>query len=558
MKLLILLFTLLISNAFTQEMVDLELLDPKARFEQIRKERLQRIRNEIVSLNSEVNNKKKLLDTDLDLVSKLKLEAEVEKLQKSYQDKKLLFIETATNVNLKEAKNLGQKKPLSEDIKQIFDPLIHGVKLITLKPRQIQGLKDRITTLELKLSNAIDAQKRMDEFAKENKEKKLNYTITRSRRYIKETIEKAKIELEDAQFKLIKLESSDESIVKTFSSIIFDFIKTKGKNLLFAFVIFAIVLWFIGLGQNRFIQAVLLLTNRKGSPGVHWVVRPIKVLYSVLGFIAALFFSILTLYVFNDWVMITFILLLFFAIIWGSKEYLPQYYEQIKMVLNFGAVRENERVIYQGLAWKVKNIGYYARLVNPALSGGSIRIHTRELLNLYSRPAGENEPWFPTKTNDWVDLSDGTYGKITLQSQENVAIKLIGSETKFIPTQEFLKLNPMNLSNGFSVEYTFGLDYGIQKDLLEVIIPKFKDALKDKLYRAFEPVVDKFNELGIEFSNAGPSSLDIRFFLKCDGSLASRRGELRRKSMAFFVEVCNENDLTIPFNQLQVHMSKSE
>lgn len=556
MKYLILLLTLLITNAFTQDLGDLEILDPKVRFEQIRNERLQRIRRELVVLNSEILKKKKSLESDLDLVTKLKLEAQIEEEQASYNEKKLLFIETATNISLKPPVTLDSKKPLSDDIQQIFDPLIQGVKFVTQKPREIQGLQDRISGIEERLKNALEAQVKMDSFSKENKERKLNPTITVSRNTIKSLVEKLKIELEDAQFKLIKLESNDESIVQTFSNVIFEFFKTKGKNLFIALFVFFLIWWFIGLGQDRFLQAVLMITKQKQTPEPHWVVRPIKVLYSILGLVCALAGSIMTLYIFNDWVMITFVILLFIGLIWGSKQYLPQYYEQIKMTLNFGAVRENERVVYQGIAWKVKNIGYYARLVNPALSGGTIRINTRELLSSHSRLAGENEPWFPTKNNDWVELSDGTYGKVVLQTQENVALKLIGAETKFIPTQEFLKLNPINFSNGFSIDCLLGVDYGIQKDIFTKVIPAMRDGIKERLYKAFDDVTDKFLELSVDFSGAGASSLDVRFFLKCDGSLASRRLELRRKCMSYFVEVCNAEGLTIPFNQLQVHMSK--
>lgn len=60
MKLLILILTLFVTNAFTQDYGDLEILDPKVRFEQIRDERLQRIRTELVVLNKSILSKKKM------------------------------------------------------------------------------------------------------------------------------------------------------------------------------------------------------------------------------------------------------------------------------------------------------------------------------------------------------------------------------------------------------------------------------------------------------------------------------------------------------------------
>ena len=244
------------------------------------------------------------------------------------------------------------------------------------------------------------------------------------------------------------------------------------------------------------------------------------------------------------------------ALVWSSKHYIPQYFEQLKIVMNLGAIREGERLVYNGLPWKIKSLGYHCRLVNPALSGGFIRISSKELLNHHSRPVGDTEPWFPTRVNDWAELNDGTHGKVLMQSPEMIEIKMIGDEHKFMPTSDFLSMTPVNLSQGFAIEFVFGVDYSHQKILFTEVIPNFKEHVFERLREDFKENQAYFKEYSIEFKAAGASSLDLRFFLKCEGPLASQKKKLQRLLNSYFVEVCNTHGYIIPFNQLTVHMQK--
>jgi hypothetical protein len=257
----------------------------------------------------------------------------------------------------------------------------------------------------------------------------------------------------------------------------------------------------------------------------------------------------------NDWVLVTLILFVLGALVWSSKQYLPVFFEQSKIVLNLGAIRENEVVIYEGVAWKLKSLGYYCRLENPLLTGGSLRISTKELLAFHSRPVQKNEPWFPTKTNDWVILDDKTFGKVTFQSPEQVVIRMLGGANKFLKLDQFLNLNPLNLSNGYGIEQIIGVDYGHQDLLLTNVVPNFKEKLqlyiKDFLKEEYKFV----KEFQIEFNNTGASSLDIRFFIVCSGELAAKKRMLERRINMGFVEVCNEFNYVIPFSQMTVHMA---
>lgn len=546
-------------NVFAQEQNE-EAAPLDEKFEQIKTERLKRIRRELVQIQSNIYLAKKKIQTEPDLVTKLRLESELEKLQKELDAKSYLFIETATNLNLQKKDVEVKDTNFSEDLKEIMDPMLDGIKQISERPRAIQALKDKISSLEERLEAADSAKGKLDTFLKENKEKELNRTIKRSIKRVEEVEKSLKIELEDSQFKLLKLDQEEGGLFSNFSYAIFEFFKTKGKNLLLALLVFLGLYWGLGLGQNRFISLFMIRIGRAvDQPGhVHWLKRPLKVFYSLFTFITALFMGVLTLYFLNDWVLVTFIIFLLVGLIWSSRNFFPQYFELFKIVLNFGPVREGERVVFQGIPWKVKSLGYYSRLVNPALSGGTLRIHTRELMSSYSRPVGDTEPWFPTRNDDWVVLSDDTFGKVTMQSPEFVSIKLIGEQLKYIPTTDYLALNPVNLSSGFGIQIVFGVDYEHQEVVLSEVISNFKAHLNERLDQDFSSDSENFHGLTVEFQDAAASSLDVFVLLKCAGCMASRKPVLERRLKSYLVEACNKFGYGIPFQQITVHQAKTE
>ncbi|MCT4642665.1 MAG: hypothetical protein N4A33_10265 [Bacteriovoracaceae bacterium] len=531
-------------------------------FEKIKQERLLRIRKELVQIHNEVLDTKEKIRTSNDTVEKFKLEVNLAKLEKKEVAVRMDFIETTTNISLGLDSEKGVKKETSfaDDIKAIFQPFFDGIRSISERPRKIQALKDEEAFLLKKVQNASLAVERLKRALKSNSESKLTNTYKKSIAIAKEELEKIKIKSEDVHFNLIQLEKDKGSIVTNFSKGIFGFLTTKGKNLLISIIVFAIFFWFLRLGKNKLVTTLLIRASRSSdfSDNYTWMIRPFRVIYSVFALMLALSMGILTLYALDDWVLVTLILFLIGSLVWSLRQYLPQFIEQSKIVLNLGAIREGERIIFNGIPWKIKSLGYYCKLDNPSLVGGHLRVNTRELLHHTSRPIIKNEPWFPTKINDWAILSDGTYGKITIQSAEQVMVKLIGGQVKYYSTSDYLAQGPVNLSNGFGIEIIFGIDYDHQDKTLKEILPMFKKEFSLKLETILPGMKDDFKELTLEFSAAGANSLDYRFFLRVDGKLASQKQFLERRVQSVFVEICNEQNLVIPFSQLRVHMDKDE
>lgn len=531
----------------------------ESEFEQIKVERLKRIRSELVELKSKIyTTRKKLKEEDLDMVSKIQADSKLSAYENEYIKKRFAFIETITEINLKEEKKKEQKADFLGDIQQILSPAMNSFKQISERPRQIQELKEEAASINRRLSNALSAQKRLDNFIKNNEDRTLKRKLNDSKKSIKKLVKELEIEQEDLTFKIRKIEKDQEPFISTFSTLILDFFKTKGLNLFLATVVFIGVFWGFRVSQPRVIALILFRINRSDKKEMYgWVIRPIRVLYNVFSVIFAFFLAIITLYALNDWVLVTFILFTLAALVWSSKQYLPAFLEQSKIVLNLGAIRESERVIFNGIPWQIKSLGYYCHLYNPVLSGGFMRVNTKELLNLTSRRVIEKEPWFPTKTGDWIEM-DGLYGQVILQSPENVIIRQVGEEKTIIKASDFYQMSPQNLSNGYEISFGFGVDYTHQAILFDEVIPNFERELIENFIAKHADIKDSIREFFIDFMQAGASSLDIGIFLRLEGNAASKKTILSRSLQTELVKLCNKYDYIIPFNQLTVHMNNEQ
>lgn len=523
-----------------------------------RRERLYRFRKELIVLTEEIKTLEKELSSNIDMVSRIQKEARLAKIKKEYSDSKYKFIQTITDIDLSQPLGTNKQTSFSDDIKQILDPVLQTFKKIAQKPREIQELNEEKEKIESRLADAKNALARLKTFSKDISTDKtladLKYKVASSQKKVKQIVDELSQKQEDITFDLNHIEEHEESIVTTFSSIIFDFITTKGKNLVLALLIFSIIYWLFRYGQEKVISLMLFKVSDSDHKDFYdWLVRPTRVIYSVFSFLIAFFTAILTLYVLNDWVLVTIILFTFAALIWSSKQYFPLFFEQSKIVLNLGAVREGERLIYNGIPWVIESLGYYCRLVNPELEGGSLRINTKELLNANSRKVNPKEPWFPCKTGDWVEAKD-LFGKVVLQTPDQVVIESIGGERKYLATADFFSLQPKNLTEGFCVDFPFGFDYQHQKILFEQVIPAIQSHIDQRVVEDYPQVKQCLKKGSVEFLQAGAHSLDIRVFYKFSGEIAQLKPALIRSMQKYVVEVCNAQGFVIPFNQMTVHM----
>jgi len=162
------------------------------------------------------------------------------------------------------------------------------------------------------------------------------------------------------------------------------FLKSTGLHLLVALLVFCLIFF----GAN-FVFKKMMDFSRKNTP------KETRFNYEYLAKIdGTVFLGALTLgtllipvvfLIFGNWLLISIFALLSLVIFWMVKDKIPDIIEEVRLILNIGAVREQERIIYNGIPWKVDEIKFYSQIINPNLEGGRLRIPLPELVGMHSR-----------------------------------------------------------------------------------------------------------------------------------------------------------------------------
>ena len=276
--------------------------------------------------------------------------------------------------------------------------------------------------------------------------------------------------------------------------------------------------------------------------------------FILLSVILALLAATAVLYLRGDRILLGLLLIALIGAALTLQRTLPAFMKEARVLLNIGPVREGQRLIYNGLPWKVEALNMYSTLVNPELSGGKLLLPLRVLTELNSRSYDANEPWFPTRENDYVLLNDQTYGRVLMQTPEMVQLRVLGTD-KTYPVDAFLSSTPRNLSqNGFSIVVRFGIDYQHQSMVTGEIKQKFENYLAIHLKES--KWSEYMQEIFVEFDEAAASSLNYFIYASFSGEAADSYFRIRRTLQSLAVDACNANGWEIPFNQMTVHLEQ--
>ncbi len=325
------------------------------------------------------------------------------------------------------------------------------------------------------------------------------------------------------------------------------FFKSRGKNIIIALLTFAGVFLIFRLFDRAF-RKIHPAFKSKERP---FYIRLIEVVLLFMTITMATFASLFTLYISGDWFLLSIAIIFIFGALWTARAGFTRYYEQVKLMLNLGSVRENERIIHKGVPWSVESLQLFSKLKNPALSPSTIRLPIKELTDRVSRPCSDNEPWFPCRIDDWVILSDGIRGKVISQSPDMVELVQRGGAIVTYQTADFLGLNPKNLSRNFRIKSVFGIDYAHQSECTGAILKQAKEFILSKIE---EDGYDKHVlNINVEFESAGASALNLVIIADFSGDIAELYGRLIRALQRYSVDACNNFGWNIPFNQLVIH-----
>ncbi|CAK8714554.1 Mechanosensitive ion channel [Candidatus Electrothrix laxa] len=503
--------------------------------------------------------KKKLSEEEKDL-KKEKTEArqeairaEIQEISSRIQALDSDFESIVSGVDPAEFSAVTEKVDWQQELQELLSPILEETRKMTARPREMEALRKQVTLYRKRINltdNAIkNIQQHLDGTDSETMKQELKPLIlSRQQRY-----DELKARLAAVQQQLTEKEQNKVSILRSIKAIFREFFKSRGLNFILALSAFFIVFLLM-----RETQRLIHKRTRLGRLGEHrsFLLRLSLIVYYLLTFLIAVTTFILVLYLSGDWVLLGLAFLFLLGVAWTSKQTLPKFWEQAQLLLNLSTVREGERIIYQGLPWRIMALNLYTRLHNPDLRGGMIRLPLSALIGLESRPFHTDEPWFPTKTGDLVELSDGTIGTIALQTPEQVVLDTRGGARKTYATLTFLGLNPINYSiNTFAVFTDFGIDYTCQPDITQTI-PDLLHAYIINTLETKEYGPDLI-ELIVDFKTAAASSLNLLIFAKFQGSQAENYFALSRFLQQAAVDACSEYDWGIPFTQVTLHQAES-
>lgn len=448
------------------------------------------------------------------------------------------------------------KSDWTKELQELTSPLLQAIRDFTKKPRKIEKLRKQIEYLENQLTKYQDAFNKVntliDRQSKSPQKQPEDQILVARLNDLKKKYDPKLIQLklEDAHQNLDNELADKKSLLDLATENIKAFFKHRGRNLLItAAAVFG--LWW-GLIQLRD-----WAVGRRNLFNLNARTRKVLLAaYNLVAVVLCVTASLVSLYLLNDWLLLSVIIIVLVAIAWTSRQLIPRFFLEVQMALNLGTVRERERLIWNGVPWLVKSMGLDATLANEQLEDGVIHIPFKELMGKHSRPVVDNEPWFPSTTGDWVIMTDKTYGQVKHQTQEQVVLQLKGGTLKYYSTAEFLKQSPMNISKGFRYNLLFGLDYRSQNRVCDDIPRIFEEGLRRYLSEHFQNESPDFTNMKVQLDNAGASSLELAILFDVAGKCAEMYEDYKRKINGALVQICNENNLTIPFNQLTVNFSE--
>jgi hypothetical protein len=431
---------------------------------------------------------------------------------------------------------------------EIAEPLFDKLEDMTKESRELAGLKDGLELNQERKQVASDAVESLNVLLSGNPEADLQAKLQELKKNWSDRLQDAENKITTYEFQLKQREEGKQSMMEQSGNAAKNFIRTLGLDLLLGITAFGGV--FFGM---RYLQAALQKIRPGKKKGRSFSSRLSILIWTLLSVLLAVGAMLGTFNASGNIFLVSLTMIFLIGVAWAGMKTLPAFIEQIRMMLNIGAVREDEVLVWDGLTWKVNNISFRAELVNPRLNGGVITIPTPLLVGQVSRPIGDKEEIFPSKEGDWVVLEDGTFGRIAYQTPTSVQVVQLGGAQKGYTTQEYLTQDPTVLSTGFRKEIFFDLDYRHLPEITSAIPEKVTSHLESVLS---ERLGDEFTHVGVQLAEAAESSLRLGIVVDCKGGAAKDWPFISMWVQSSMVDLSAKEGWSIPFPQLQVHTDR--
>lgn len=505
-------------------------------------------------VEAELTELRKNLESS-DEVERENLETKIRELVSRQEDLFRDFESIATGIDPEEYEGeIEGEFVFSDEIDSLLRPLIEELKELTEEPREIEELRRQQENWRERLETTRTALRNLDTLSESQPiPESLEKFLSVIRATWDARARQAENRVQALTYQLEQAERSQRSILTAIKDGFRSFYRSRGRNFVLSVLAFFATL-FLFRYLHRLLHRRFSWHERKNRPFYLRLLDVGLYLFSLLGATLA---AIATLYATGDWVLMGLALIILVGLALAAKNALPRVLNQSRLLLNLGEIREGERVIYNGVPWRVERLSFYTTFRNDHLRGGMVRLPVTHLSDLVSRPIAEGEQWFPCDEGDWIELPDGVRGRVVAQTPEYVQLVELGGAKVTIPTIDFLAASPRNLSCNFRISSTFGIDYQHQADCTTKIPEKMWAHLTREIFALVENR-ELVLSLKVEFASAGASSLDYAIIADFDGALASKIQVLERALQRFAVDCCNANGWVIPFTQVTIHEASSD
>lgn len=510
-------------------------------------ERLMAISNSAAEQRDRLKGLQRKLEMTTDAVARQEIEAEIETTRGRIAKLNAAFEQVGTGgvtaADLVDAP--AEEINWRAELEMISLPILASLRDLTEKPRRIEELRAEIDTQEERLALVERAAASVEEIDASKLEPAANQRLADIAQTWRARESDLRQSLETARYQLAVLTGDDISWGDALRDTFAAFARGRGLTLLIALAA-GILAWLVMRGIRTVYQLTL---KRKRGHAKTTRLRIVEYAFRTGSALLVFFTVMVVFYLRSDLLLLALSAAALIGLLLMLRQVLPSYIKETRLLLGIGPVRHGERVVVDGLPYKVASINMSSILRNPRLQG-VLRLPLLALNGMASRPAGE-EAWFPSEPKDFVLLGNGTFAQVLSQTIERVELKVAGS-TQFVDSSDFLSQGVRNLSEqGFSVSITFGIDYQHQNIALDAV----PETLRAGVQRSFEAagVWPQVRDLVVDFKEAGASSLDYLVLASMDGEAAGLYFKLGRLMQQACVATCNEQGWTIPFPQLTVH-----
>ncbi|MGK0180380.1 MAG: hypothetical protein ACI8PD_002187 [Nitrospinales bacterium] len=227
-----------------------------------------------------------------------------------------------------------------DELQELTMPLLQAIHEISEKPRKIDKLKTRIEILNSKITkyeianNKLNALVKLDEQNNTVDQKILqSYQKQLARLQDKYSPEFLKFKLGEAERNLAAFQTSKSSIYDVAKASFEKFFNERGRNLLVAAITF-IGLWWVLLRVFGVLNRQSFLLSRL-NPHLRRLIRTISNLLIVFICVLA---SLISLYLLDDWLLLSIAILFLMALAWTSRKLIPNVMKELRIIMNLGKV----------------------------------------------------------------------------------------------------------------------------------------------------------------------------------------------------------------------------